>query len=81
MSSGTERAPGAPASLDGPVEQKKKTELRIMLKRKVLCELILDPDFNQALNFNAFGSPITLTQSAAGNSMVAQPTKTQIDLA
>ena len=32
-----------------------KEELRIMLKRQVLREMIYDPDFNQPQNFATFG--------------------------
>lgn len=36
-------------------EKKTKTELRIMLKRQVLRELIFDPDYNQLTNLEMFG--------------------------
>ena len=34
---------------------KKTTELKIMLKRQVLKELIFDPDYNQFTNIELFG--------------------------
>ena len=56
-----------------------KEELRIMLKRQVLREMIYDPDFNQPQNFATFGQAnIALEMKNTPTCLV--PSKTQTEM-